>query len=564
MNIVLEDPTILGLDKTFNFSDASISLRNVNTVSLDGRLLSLNNKSDVTGIWSQIKYFSTGFDGFITLNINGVDYQNAKLNSINFNQDTNQDVLAKNFNIAFEYYEDGVSGSKDYLTGYFLRDVESISDDFSMDISADKNYSFTHTIDLTFFNKTGSNLINSARTIATGLLANNKYSLTKLGGNKYSDSFKRKYYNETFDVFKGTYSLEETFGYNTDIINNASIATGISIQLGNNGVIKVTEDGEIVGLKEDLYANALSEYNSLIAGSYSRCQGFLNNFSDFAGLTTTLKTQPVEQNTVSDKFLGKINYTMSYSNELKYSDVIKSININIDKDMRGFSKISEQGNYIGYGKKSKNSSSTNTKFKATLDSYATQYQTLYSNNANGLIKVTSVPSTSFLNFGQLTNFYFINSSLNSQITDGSLSFTHQYSNEKTYDEAAKESGFKYIDITVSEDFAVHFTNTYEVPGLGPINGKQLVQSSNQARPGKRNVKVSIVGLNDNISLYEAKFKTLIKQYFNKDATRYTYLENVDYSFDPINKKFEGSASFVFFNDYRERNDFSFKLNKFKY
>jgi len=564
MNIILEDPTILGLDRSFTFSESTISLRNTNSISLDGRLLSLNNQRDVSGIWNQINYYSTGFDGFITLNINGIDYQNAKLNSINFSKDENQDVLTKNFNISFEYYEDALSGSKDYLTGYLLKDVESISDSFSMDISQDQNYSFSHTVDLTFFNKTGSNLVNSARTIATGLLGNNKYSLTKLGGNKYSDNLKRKYYNEKFDVFKGTYSLEETFDYNSNLINNASITTGISVQIGNNGVITVTEDGEIVGVKEDLYANALAEYNSLIAGSYNRCQGFLNSFADFAGLTTTLKTLPTEQSTISDKFLGKINYTMSYSNDLKYSDVIKNITINIDKDMKGFSKISEQGNYRGYGKTSKNLSSTNKKFKDAFDIYANEYEISYSNNSNGLVKKTNIPSISFLNFGNLNNFYFINSSLTCQITEGSLNFNHQYSNEKVYDEAAKESGFKYVEVTISEDFAVHFTNTFEIPGLGPIKGKQLVQSTNQAKPGKRAIKVSIVGLNSNISAYETKFKNIVKEYFNKDDTRYTYLEGVDYSFDPINKKFDGTASFIFFNDYRERNDFSFKLNKFIY
>ena len=57
MNISLENPTILGITNNYSFSQGGIALRQVQNISIEGILLSLNTVTGVAGIWNQIKIY---------------------------------------------------------------------------------------------------------------------------------------------------------------------------------------------------------------------------------------------------------------------------------------------------------------------------------------------------------------------------------------------------------------------------------------------------------------------------------------------------------------------------
>jgi hypothetical protein len=552
MNISLENPTILGITNNYSFSQGGIALRQVQNISIEGILLSLNTVTGVAGIWNQIKIYNSGnFDGLINITINGVNYTSGKINSFDFNQGENQDVRTKPTQIDFEVYSEfGSTADKDYLDTYALQNVESISDSFGLTLAEGNRKDYNHSFSLQYYNTTGSALLNASRTIATGILATNKYALSILGGG-YSNPYK-KFYNETFDVYKGSYSLNETLSYLDDITSNATKSLGYSVQLGNGGVITIKEDGEIQGLVDDRYTNALNLFNSTYPGAFGRCQSYLTSFStELTPALTTLQDVATSRNVTRDQFLGKINYTIEFTNQPRLENlIIKDNTIDFKKSEDGFIESTENGTYTAYGKTSANNPSTNTKFLSALNKYSTDYSSVYTSPFN-----TSIPSLAqgLFTFGSSPTKYFVlNTNLGCAVTDGRITFSHQYSNRPIYD----TTSFKSISIERSEEDAVGAIQVFQVPGFGPEGGKELAQYLKQTSPIKQSITVDMKGKkNTSIQTYITQFNTYIPS-----LALPNFLLSKEYSFNPVRNTFNGSAQWILFDKRsRSRNDFT--INK---
>ena len=551
MNISLENPTILGITNNYSFSQGGIALRQVQNISIEGILLSLNTITGVAGIWNQIKtYNSSNFNGLIDITINGVGYTSGKINSFDFNQGENQDVRTKPTKIDFEVYSEfGSSDDKDYLDSYALQNIETISDSFGLSLSEGNKKDYNHSFNLQYFNTTGSALVNASRTIAAGVLATNKYALSILGDG-YSNVYK-KYYNETFDVYKGSYSLNETLSYLNDISSNATKSLGYSVQLGNGGVITVKEEGEIQGLVDDKYTNALNLFNSTYGGAFGRCQTYLSDFSsELTPALTTLINIATSRTVTRDQFPGKINYTIEFTNQVKLENtIIKDNSIDFKKSEDGFVEFTENGTYTAYGKTSANNPSTNTKFLNALSEYSADYGTIYTSTSN-----SAIPSLAqgLFTFGSSPTKYFVlNTNLGFAVTDGKITFSHQYSNRSIYD----AGDFKSISVERSEEDGVAAIQVFQVPGFGPEGGKELAQYLKQTSPIKQSITVDIKGKkNTSIQTYITQFNTYIPSLILPN-----FLLSKDYSFNPVRNSFNGSAQWILF-DKRFRNRDSFSIN----
>ena len=551
MNISLENPTILGITNNYSFSPGGIALRQVQNISIEGILLSLNTVTGVAGIWNQIKiYNSSGFNGLIDITINGVSYTGGKITSFDFNQGENQDVRTKPTKIEFEVYSEfGSTDDKDYLDSYALQNVETISDSFGLTLAEGNRKDYTHSFSLQYFNTTGSALLNASRTIAAGVLATNKYALSMLGSG-YSNSYK-KYYNETFDVYKGSYSLNQTLSYLNNISGNATISTGYSVQLGNGGVITLKEDAEIQGLVDDKYTNALSLFTTSYPDAFNRCQSYLNSFSgELSPSLITLQNVAISRAVTRDQFLGKINYSIEFTNQSRLqSGVIKDNSIDFKKSEDGFIESTENGTYTAYGKTSANDPSSNTKFLSALNKYRTDYSTVYTSPYN-----TIIPSLAqgLFTFGYSPTKYFVlNTSLGCAVTDGRVTFSHQYSNRPIYD----TNSFKSISIERSEEDALAAIQVFQVPGFGPEGGKELAQYLKQSSPIKQSISVDIKGKkNTPIQTYITQFNTYIPNLILPN-----FLLSKDYSFNPVKNTFNGTAQWILF-DVRSRIRNNFTIN----
>jgi hypothetical protein len=549
MNISLDNPTILGITNNYSFSQGGIALRQVQNISIEGILLSLNSVTDVAGIWSQIQG-SNSFDGLINITINGVSYTNAKINSFDYTQGENQDVKTKPLKIDFEVYSEfGSSADKDYLSSSALENIESISDSFGLSLSEGNKKEYTHSFSLKYFNKIESDLVDDSRAIATTILATNKYALSMLGGG-YSNAYKR-YYNETFDVYKGSYSLNETLSYLDNVTSDATKSLGYSVQLGNGGVITVKEEGEIQGLADDKYTKALALFNTTYNGAFGRCQAYLSDFSsELTPALTTLLNKPISTTITRDEFLGKINYTTEFTNQPRFDTVIIDNNIDFNKSEDGFVEFTENGTYTAYGPTTADVPSSNTKFKSALTKYSTDYNTVYSSPTKS--NVVGLSQGLFAFGTSPTKYYILNASVGYNITDGKITFNHKYSNKKLYD----TTDFKSITVEKSEEDAVPSIQIFQVPGFGDAGGKELAQYLKRATPIKQSISVNIKGKKDTkIATYISKFNGYIPT-----LAMPNFLLSKNFSFNPVKNSFNGTAEWIFF-DIRNRTRNDFTINK---
>lgn len=551
MNITLDNPTILGITNNYSFSPGGIALRQVQNISIEGLLLSLGSTVGIGGIWPQVGGKTT--DGLISITINNVTYTDAKLNSFDYKQSENQDVKTKPVQIEFEVYSEfGSSNDKDYLNNYIFEDIESISDTFSLNKSEGNRKEYAHSFNVQYFNKIENDLLNASRTIAEGILITNKYALSMLGGG-YTNNHQR-YYTETFDVLKGSYSLNETLNYLDDITGGATKSIGHSLELGDGGIITVTEDAEIQGIDDVKYDKALVLFNTTYGGAYSRCANFLNTLDLEAepDILNTLLTTPISKSTIKDEFLGKINYTVQFTNQKKFDPtktVIQEVSIDFNKSEEGFVEFVENGSYTAYGKTSSLSPSANAKFKSAFDKYKTDYSSSYStakspnNLAQGLLAFGKSP----------TKYALINTNINCAVTDGKVTFNHTYSNKEIYN---SPSPYKYVSVQQSEEDALASTQIFQVPGFGSAGGAELVQYLKRSSPIKRSVSVDIKGKRDTkFETYIGKFKTYIPT-----LSKPNFLISQTFSFNPVKNSFNGTAEWIFFDKRnRARNDFT--INK---
>jgi|GEM_PF-2734012 len=553
MNISLDNPTILGITNNYSFSQGGIALRQVQNISIEGILLSLNSVTDVAGIWNQIQGSNT-FDGLINIIINGVSYTNAKINSFDYNQGENQDVKSKPLRIEFEVYSEfGSSADKDYLNSSTLENIESISDSFGLTLAEGNRKDYTHSFSLKYFNKIESDLLDDSRAIATTILATNKYALSMLGDG-YINAYK-KYYNETFDVYKGSYSLTQTLSYLDDVTSNATKSLGYSVQLNNGGVISVKEEGEIQGLAGNKYTNALNLFNSTYNGAFGRCESYLGDFSsELTPALTTLLSKPVSTTITRDEFLGKINYTIEFTNQPRLNPtniVIIDNTIDFNKSEDGFVEFTENGTYTAYGPTSADNPSANTKFKSALTKYTTDYSSVYSSPTKS--NVVSLAQGLFTFGTSSTKYYILNTSVSYNITDGKITFNHKFSNKKLYDTSAP---FKSITVEKSEEDAVPSIQIFQVPGFGSAGGKELAQYLRRATPIKQSISVNIKGKKDTkIGTYISKFNGYIPT-----MVKPGFLLSKNFSFNPVKNSFNGTAEWIFF-DKRNRGRNDFTINK---
>jgi len=553
MNISLDNPTILGITNNYSFSQGGIALRQVQNISIEGILLSLNSFTDVAGIWSQIQGSNT-FDGLIDITINNVSYTNAKINSFDYTQGENQDVQSKPLRIEFEVYSEfGSSANKDYLNSFDLKDIESISDSFGLTLAEGNRKDYTHSFNLKYFNTIESDLVTAGRAIATTILGTNKYALSMLGDG-YINTYK-KYYNETFDIYKGSYSLTQTLSYLDDVTSYATKSLGYSVQLGNGGIISVKEEAEIQGIKDDKYANALALFNSTYNGAFGRCQTYLSDFSsELTPALTTLLNQPISTTITRDEFLGKINYTTEFTNQPRLdptNTVIIDNTVDFNKSEDGFVEFTENGTYTAYGPTTADVPSANTKFKSALTKYSTDYSAVYSSPTKS--NVVSLSQGLFTFGTSPTKYYILNASVGYNITDGKITFNHKYSNKKLYDIA---DPFKSITVEKSEEDAVPSIQTFQVPGFGPAGGKELAQYLKRATPIKQSISVNIKGKRDTkIATYISKFNSYIPA-----LALPNFLLSKNFSFNPVKNSFNGTAEWIFF-DKRNRGRNDFTINK---
>ena len=190
------------------------------------------------------------------------------------------------------------------------------------------------------------------------------------------DTVAGNFFNETYDLENGTASYQKRFSlFNT---KNAADETNYSAQIttafemGDDGVAKVTERGEIKGRDEvqiHIMRKSLEAYVSLRKSSFTRCNSVYNTYKSY--LSTPTSTLPwvkanasslvnsiISQSKSVDAGAGTVSYDISYTddNNIKNIDRIEEKNIDLSTD-GNVTSVDEKGTItIRESKFSKNTS----------------------------------------------------------------------------------------------------------------------------------------------------------------------------------------------------------------
>ncbi len=412
--------------------------------------------------------------------------------------------------------------------------IESFSESFSFDIGEDSSYSYNHSVDFkfvpfepdtpfgyaqaypqlaqrmagTFLNTAasdGSNddfgyvmgagysgMLDDARIQAGKTMADESYDLTNL-----SFSFSKK-----FTAIEST----EYLGANWHKHSR-------SITRDQAGDVQISENGQIQGSSLAQAEDFLLGVTGSGSTAYNRCLSLFNDFqteiqvnpgaalpvggtggtgpagTSPAGVAPTgpdegparvLYSKPIEVRVSKNKHNFKIDYTVTFSNNLKYTnDGIWQHSHNISENFEtGEVSVSERGTIRPYGKKSK-----------SFDGSAT-LSTILSNSTtriNNLItKWKTYTHSSTFNQRSDEIFRKVKVTVDYPINGPEISYTIDFLNDGSFLSSADESttGLKNMLISVSDTHPVMMRKPYLVP-----NFKEIVQDGLQTEVATRTITI---------------------------------------------------------------------------
>jgi hypothetical protein len=271
-----------------------------------------------------------------SVSVNGVAVNNSRLIRLDF--PASFDTIFERHNAFAKYiatYEVYIVPTSSSMLGISFNDLKSL-DEFSEDINFEtdenNNYTCTHEISITYSSGTGGGAtdgVAAARTLAETIYTSTPSSIpSSVQG--HPGSFSRagkRYHTESFDIENNSCSFSREYNLlstNTSAAYTCKISN--SSAMGDNGIILVQEQGEIIGIDTaaGLYASALSGFGTESSNAYSRCSALYSSMSQKMGTTDndwsytsfdTLNTTVIEKTSSHDTEAGKIAYTISFNND---------------------------------------------------------------------------------------------------------------------------------------------------------------------------------------------------------------------------------------------------------
>jgi len=538
-------PTLLGGIKKVVSTESSIPFKFIEEYTLEGLVIAFNNSTSATDIWTKVEALSqkikTKMTDEISININGTVFSNIyRITSINFQRPStpDQDVKSKNFSISFERH---VAVADSLLSTYGVSNLEKI-DSINFSITSEQNVNsviitknlnvqYTTIYDDNVCEESPSSIFSSINSIFT--------TYTK----------GRKYTSQTCDQRNKSLNIQEkvvTFD-NTSQDFGEFLSYELSIQ--NNGVFTVTENGNIQSNNNshkmsDLKAKA----ETLKSGAFTRCQNFSTIYYEklnliVASYNYNVQNLPISSNLSVDGSNMSATYSITYSNDPRnITDVIVNISEEVSSSvLKDEVKKVQSGNILGMGVTDFESS--NAKFSKAKAKYQSLYSSVLSaakTLSNQTILAHKYPS------------YLTNANVTFNMSQGSIDFNHTFVSNKTFD--SKDTNFVSVSAEVVSRGPLHLINSFLIFG-GSTEGKELIQDVSQGKVGEINLRVDFL-LKPTTTLDQCitKFKTFI----DKIKKAPGFLKDVSYSLDPVSRNFNGSATFLVFDKYREIKDLSLK------
>lgn len=546
-NISLNYPQVTSATKRIEKNQSNILLRIVQEITVKGKLLELNNQSGYDEIWAQIAAIEDNKSAKnCTLNFPGLlSYSGVRITNISFENTGNQDVQSKDFSISFEVYE-AINSSVLTTYGVQLSDLKDISD-IKISQAKEENLegkTLTTSISITFAENANSFNLSRAQGIARAILS---------ATNILSVSSSRTTAANVYDETTGTYSFIETKNEFRGSSGGFSVLRSTNYNIQTNGSIVVSENGQIKIEKNDnftiaeLYNRALTE----ASGAKGRCQTFVSTYYTLAyvsppsGYKTSFE-ETTRQISV-DEASGTAQYNVSITNEPEYIGSVRVEIVDTTEDIKKEKAKRKilRGTITGIRLPTdKEVNLTANKKLAAAKSY---FDSNYKNEFTKAKNISEVTPK----IGE-NKTYITNGDITYNISEGSINFSLTYEDRPEYN--VSNANLIYGSAETTNQSPVHLGNQFLIIG-GAKAGEELIQESNQSKPVEINLRVECLFKEArNIQNYISTFKDLIKQNYQDGI-----LTALSISTNLIGKTFQGSATWLKFSEYRERNDTAIKV-----
>jgi hypothetical protein len=551
-NISLDYPQITSATKKIEKNQANFLLKIVQEITVKGKLLEFNNLSGYSEIWDQINNIEDNKSAKnSTLNFAGlVSYGGAKITSISFDQTNNQDVKSKDFSISFEVYDTvSSSGLTQYgITTAQLKELEDIKITQVKDENLE-GQTLTTSVNLTFSPNANSFNEGAASSIARAILAViNIFSLTSSRttcSNVYDEKTATYTYIEVKNKFRGS-----TSGFAILRSNNYNIQNNGSILVTDNTQIKIEKNDNFT--IKDLYEKALSESTSALG----RCNTFLNVYYSYSygSLPSGYKNTFLISNRqiTVDEASGTAQASVSITNEPEYfENKVKVEIVTTIEDLKkeDSKKKTVRGTITGIGNPTDKEINFNQNKK--LNNAKSYFDSNYKPKFTSALNYTDVKNEIT---GAKYKTYITNGDVSYNISEGSISFSLSYESRPNFQ--VSNQAIIYGSAELTNQSAVHLANQFLIVG-GLTKGEELIQESSQSRPIESTLKVqALFKKSADIKSYVSNFATLIKNNY-KDGI----IKSINISAELIGRTFQGSATWLNFGDYRERNDINVKAQQ---
>jgi hypothetical protein len=546
-NISLNYPEVTSATKRIEKSQSNILLKIVQEITVKGKLLELNNLSGYSEIWAQIDAIQDNKEAKnCTLNFAGLlSYSGVKITDISFENTSNQDVQSKDFSISFEVYE-AVNSSLLTSYGVNLSDLKDISD-IKISQAREENLegkTLTTSIGITFGENANNYSLSRAQGIANAILN---------ATNVLSVSSSRTTASNVYDQTSGTYSFIETKneyrgsggGFAVLRSTNYNIQTNGSIVASENGQIKIEKNNNFT--IAELYNQALTEASN----AKNRCQTFVSTYYTltYGSLPAGYKTsfEETTRQVSVDEASGTAQYNVSITNEPEYIGPVRVEIVDTTEDLKREKAKRKiiRGTITGIRlppDKEINPNS-NRKLAAAKSYFDSNYKQLFIQAKN----FTSITPE----IGDYKT-YITNGDITYNISEGSINFSITYEDRPEYDVSNSNMILGKAEIT--NQSPVHLGNQFLIIG-GQEPGEELIQESNQAKPVEINFRVeALFKRATDIRTYISTFKELIQSNYQDGI-----LKSLSISSNLIGRTFQGTASWLKFGGYRQRDDTAIKV-----
>ena len=364
---------------TFDFTNASTLSYSQNNNFLGDGVARLNSVRDLTinvferdvlvnsgvsGNWQEFQDALAASDNFgEEIVLNGYPLGSGIIQSVAITDQNPVRIGYHNINISVPVTGDlGYLGSESnyyknfegsLASGEYIKDV---SEDFSISLDEEDEYEQTHTVSVQFLGEVKDGALEAAKGLATKLFA--AASTPKMGfitgGQSLWDNRNRsQYFTESYDLLNKRCVFSQKHKGNTDDCVNK---TKITIRLQQDGVITVTENGEITGETFEEAKTCLEA--QLDSSSRTRCQAAYDaykakwlgpNYGGTALLSTSpllsnLHSQPTDVGRGYDRKGKKVTYDVTYTT---YDRLLTSYlferTLDLKQDLQGKFIVTDSG-----------------------------------------------------------------------------------------------------------------------------------------------------------------------------------------------------------------------------